>query len=76
VLILVETESIFLLLAADKTARIWDTSGKQLAILQHQEYVTSASFSPDGKRVITTSEQAYQQQVQMQSSLLTIQMTK
>ncbi|MBD2102582.1 eIF2A-related protein [Leptolyngbya sp. FACHB-261] len=39
----------------DRTVRIWDFSGKQLAILKHQEDVTDASFSPDGKRVITTS---------------------
>ena len=40
----------------DKTVRIWDFSGKQLAILKHQEWVNSASFSPDGKSVITISE--------------------
>ena len=39
----------------DKTVRIWDFSGKQLAILKHQQRISEASFSPDGKRVITTS---------------------
>ncbi|MEH2103519.1 MAG: CHAT domain-containing protein [Nostoc sp.] len=40
----------------DKTARIWDINGKQLAQLQHQDEVTSASFSPDGKLIVTTSD--------------------
>jgi WD40 repeat protein len=39
----------------DKIVRIWDFSGKQLAILKHQEDIASASFSPDGKSIITTS---------------------
>jgi WD40 repeat protein len=40
----------------DNTAIVWDTFDKQLGILKHQEFVTSASFSPDGKSVITTTE--------------------
>jgi WD40 repeat protein len=40
----------------DNTARIWDSSGKEVGILKHQEFVTSASFSPDGKTIITTTE--------------------
>ncbi|MEH2391500.1 MAG: ribosome assembly protein 4, partial [Nostoc sp.] len=34
----------------------WDISGKQIAELKgHTNYVNSASFSPDGKRVVTAS---------------------
>jgi WD40 repeat protein len=34
----------------DKTVRLWNTSGKQLAVLQgHNEKVDSVAFSPDGK---------------------------
>jgi WD40 repeat protein len=47
-----------LAMSDDNTARIWDRYGKEVAILKHQEWVTSASFSPDGKTVITTSEKA------------------
>jgi WD40 repeat protein len=41
----------------DRTARLWDVkSGKQLAELKdHTSRVTSAAFSPDGTRVVTTS---------------------
>jgi WD40 repeat protein len=41
----------------DKTARLWATeSGGLLATLQgHDGFVTSAQFSPDGKRVVTPS---------------------
>jgi WD40 repeat protein len=41
----------------DNTARIWDSYGKEVAILKHQEFITSATFSPDGKTVITTTQQ-------------------
>ncbi len=39
------------------TARIWDVvTGKQLAELKgHEEDVTAAQFSPDGKKIITAS---------------------
>ena len=38
----------------DGIARIWDAaSGKQLQVLRHGGYVSSASFSPDGKWVVT-----------------------
>ncbi len=40
----------------DKIVRVWDFSGKELAILKHPEDVTSASFSPDSKSIITTSQ--------------------
>jgi WD40 repeat protein len=40
----------------DKTAKVWDISGKLIATLTgHQGEVISASFSPDGKRIITVS---------------------
>jgi len=40
----------------DKTARVWDLSGKQLAALTgHQDRVINASFSPDGQRIVTAS---------------------
>ncbi|MEH1844713.1 MAG: ribosome assembly protein 4, partial [Nostoc sp.] len=41
----------------DKTARVWDISGKQIAELKgHTGRVNSASFSPDGKRILTASD--------------------
>ncbi len=40
----------------DKTARIWDTQGKELAVLKgHTQPVNSALFSDDGKRILTAS---------------------
>ncbi|AFY85412.1 hypothetical protein [Oscillatoria acuminata] len=40
----------------DKTARVWDRSGKLVAELTgHQGPVISASFSPDGERILTAS---------------------
>ncbi|MEH2394904.1 MAG: ribosome assembly protein 4, partial [Nostoc sp.] len=42
--------------SADKTARVWEISGKQIAELKgHTSYVNSASFSPDGKHIVTAS---------------------
>lgn len=42
----------------DKTARIWEvSSGKELMVLQgHTQGVLDASFSPDGKLVVTAGE--------------------
>ena len=40
----------------DKTARLWDAAGKELAVLRgHEDIVTSAVFSPDGSRIVTAS---------------------
>ncbi|MFW9263315.1 eIF2A-related protein [Nostoc sp. CALU 546] len=40
----------------DKTARIWNLSGKLIAELKgHQDGVLIANFSPDGKHILTTS---------------------
>jgi WD40 repeat protein len=41
----------------DKTARIWDAAtGKPCSSsLEHREQVRSATFSPDGTRILTTS---------------------
>ncbi|MEH2181535.1 AAA-like domain-containing protein, partial [Nostoc sp.] len=50
----------------DKTARLWDLQGKEIAKFQgkeiakfqlqgHENRITSASFSPDGQRILTTS---------------------
>ncbi|KAM3108459.1 AAA-like domain-containing protein [Phormidesmis sp. 146-33] len=42
--------------SADKTARVWDLSGREIVKLQgHQDIVYSASFSPDGQRIVTAS---------------------
>jgi WD40 repeat protein len=41
--------------SADKTARIWNLSGKLMAELKgHKEQVNSADFSRDGKHILTT----------------------
>jgi WD40 repeat protein len=39
----------------DGTARIFSTSGAQVAVLRHRGAVTDAAFSPDGKTVATAS---------------------
>src|SRR5262249_15512462 len=40
----------------DKTARIWDPSGSEIAVLRgHEDYVMSVAFSPDGSRILTGS---------------------
>jgi WD40 repeat protein/tetratricopeptide (TPR) repeat protein len=40
----------------DRTARVWDAgTGKLLQTFKHDEGVYAASFSPDGKRVVTAS---------------------
>lgn len=39
----------------DRTARVWDADGTPKAVLQHEDWLTSAAWSPDGKRVVTTS---------------------
>jgi WD40 repeat protein len=39
----------------DKTARVWDTSGKQLLLLKHNDALLHAAFSPDGKYILTTT---------------------
>ena len=39
---------------SDQSVRIWDAvSGRQIFILPHPNHVVDASFSPDGKRVVT-----------------------
>ena len=41
----------------DKTTRVWNSSGKQLAILKgHQQKVTDANFNYDGQRIVTASD--------------------
>ena len=41
--------------SGDNTARLWDTAGKLLVTLRHDEGVSSAVFSPDGTRLLTAS---------------------
>ena len=47
---------------ADGTARIWDLASGKLAAppLVHLDQVNSAGFSPDGERVVTTSDELAQ----------------
>lgn len=41
----------------DRTARVWDLMGRQIATYSHSENVVSATFSSDGKYILTiTSE--------------------
>jgi WD40 repeat protein len=42
----------------DGTARVWEaTTGVQLAVLRgHEGVVVSAAFSPDGRYIVTTSD--------------------
>ena len=56
--VLLEIDGTRVLTASnDKTARVWDLSGKELATLQgHTAGVTSAVFSPDGQRVATAGD--------------------
>ncbi|MFN6486659.1 MAG: hypothetical protein RMX98_027770, partial [Nostoc sp. DedQUE02] len=43
--------------SVDNTARVWDLSGKQIALLKgHTGIVINASFSADGKHIVTASE--------------------
>ena len=44
--------------SGDKTVRVWDAdSGKTLRVLQgHAKSVAKASFSPDGRRIVSASE--------------------
>ncbi|MBW4624416.1 MAG: CHAT domain-containing protein [Brasilonema octagenarum HA4186-MV1] len=39
----------------DTTAKLWDITGQQVALLQHQGEVNTVSFSPDGKLIATAS---------------------
>jgi len=40
----------------DKTARVWDVNGNLIALLiGHQNNIKSASFSPDGSKIMTVS---------------------
>ena len=40
----------------DGTARLWDLSGKLIAILKHDSGLNSAKFSPNGKYILTASD--------------------
>jgi WD40 repeat protein len=43
--------------SADGTARLWNLSGEELAVLEgHTDWVWSAAFSPDGERLLTASD--------------------
>jgi len=41
---------------SDQTARLWDSeTGREVAVLLHPDQVVDATFSPDGRKVITAS---------------------
>ncbi|TDJ67025.1 MAG: hypothetical protein E2O39_15445, partial [Planctomycetota bacterium] len=45
--------------SSDRTARLWDSEGKEVAVLAgHTEWVLHAAFSPDGSRIVTASGDA------------------
>jgi WD40 repeat protein/energy-coupling factor transporter ATP-binding protein EcfA2 len=48
-------ESKFLTASDDRTARIWDFSGRQLQNMAHNGPVTTAAFTSDGRHVVTAS---------------------
>ena len=42
--------------STDNTARVWDAAtGKQIFVLNHDDWVSNVVFSPDGKYVATAS---------------------
>jgi WD40 repeat protein len=42
--------------SSDRTARVWDaTTGREFARFAHDDAVSSAGFSPDGRQVVTAS---------------------
>jgi WD40 repeat protein len=43
----------------DKTIRVWDLQGREVATFQHQGYVYSASFSSHGHGIVTVSKSDY-----------------
>jgi WD40 repeat protein len=42
----------------DKTVKVWDaqTGQETLTLKGHSDFVTSVSFSPDGKRIVSGSK--------------------
>lgn len=44
-----------IVICSDNQARIWNTDGTRFRSLNHAHTVYSAEYSPDGKRIITTS---------------------
>jgi WD40 repeat protein len=42
--------------SADKTIRVWDSSGRLIAVLQGQQPVKDVSFSADGQRVLSLDQ--------------------
>ncbi|MGB3188108.1 MAG: CHAT domain-containing protein, partial [Limnoraphis sp.] len=42
--------------ASDRTAKLWNLQGEELATLNHTEQIYSANFSPDGKSIVTASD--------------------
>lgn len=46
----------FLTTAEDGTARLWDPSGRMLAVLDHQNTARGGGFSPDNNLMVTASD--------------------
>jgi WD40 repeat protein/CHAT domain-containing protein/predicted negative regulator of RcsB-dependent stress response len=50
------SDSRYILTASDdRTARVWDRQGNAVLVLQHEQPVQKAEFSPNGSYILTTS---------------------
>jgi WD40 repeat protein/CHAT domain-containing protein len=54
-------DSRYILTASDdRTARLWDSQGNSILVLQHEQPVQRAEFSPNGNYILTTSGSSWE----------------